>query len=69
MASGDLHRAPIYDDVQRLKGADLAKHEVNFIMAGFPCQGFSVMGHRVGFADSRSALGLEIFRLLRESKG
>lgn len=69
MATGDLHKAPIAADVRQLKGQDLQQRRINFVMAGFPCQGFSVMGAHAGFSDERSKLGLEIFRLLRESKG
>lgn len=47
----------------------MVARNINCIMAGFPCQGFSVMGHRLGFDDERSILGLEIFRLMRECRG
>jgi len=37
---------------------------MDILTAGFPCQAFSVAGHRKGFDDDRGALFFEIIRLI-----
>ena len=39
---------------------------VHLLVAGFPCQSFSIGGRRQGFDDSRGQAVFELFRLLRE---
>ena len=41
---------------------------VNILTGGFPCQSFSLAGHRKGFEDERGALFFEIVRLARDLK-
>lgn len=38
------------------------------LIAGFPCQAFSVAGYRKGFEDTRGTLFFEIARILKERK-
>ena len=40
----------------------------DFLLAGFPCQAFSVAGKRLGFEDTRGTLFFEIARILNEKK-
>lgn len=40
--------------------------DVNLIAAGFPCQAFSIAGHRKGFDDARGTLFFEVMRLVRD---
>ena len=53
-------------DVKDIKGKDLP--EIDLIVAGSPCQGFSFAGKQLAFDDPRSALFFEFVRLLREVK-
>lgn len=54
------------DDVKNLKAKDLP--DFDCLIAGFPCQAFSVAGYRKGFEDTRGTLFFEIARILQERK-
>jgi len=41
---------------------------VDLLIFGFPCQAFSLAGHRQGLADRRGRLIWEVIRLLRQSR-
>lgn len=51
-------------DVQQVKASDLP--EIDLLLGGSPCQGFSFAGKQLNFDDSRSALFWEYVRLLKE---
>ena len=53
-------------DVSNLKAKDFA--DIDLILAGSPCQGFSFAGKQLAFDDPRSALFFEFIRLLKEIK-
>jgi site-specific DNA-cytosine methylase len=53
-------------DVTKVKGSDLP--EIDLLMGGSPCQGFSIAGKQLDFNDPRSALFFEYVRLLKETK-
>lgn len=38
------------------------------LIAGFPCQAFSIAGYRKGFEDTRGTLFFEIVRIIKEKK-
>ncbi len=40
----------------------------DILLAGFPCQAFSIAGKKMGFADTRGTLFFEIERILAEKK-
>lgn len=42
--------------------------DFDFLLAGFPCQAFSVAGKRLGFEDTRGTLFFEVARLLKDKK-
>ncbi|MDO4690439.1 MAG: DNA cytosine methyltransferase [Fusobacterium sp.] len=44
------------------------KGKVQCICGGFPCQAFSIAGHRKGFEDTRGTLFFEILRAAKEIK-
>lgn len=49
-------------DVTRVNAEELEDFEL--LVAGFPCQAFSIVGKRKGFADTRGTLFFEIARIL-----
>lgn len=51
-------------DVTRVKAKDLPP--IDLLIAGSPCQGFSLAGKGLNFSDPRSALFFEFVRLKRE---
>ena len=53
-------------DVCDVKSEDLPN--IDLILAGSPCQGFSFAGKQLAFDDPRSALFFEFIRLLKECK-
>lgn len=55
-----------YRDIRKVKPDELPDY--NVLLAGFPCQPFSVLGRRLGFEDPRGNLFFEIERLLHANK-
>lgn len=62
-----LPKAPVYDDVRTLSGADMLPARPDMIVGGFPCVGFSPVGLRKAFDDAESGLFSEILRLADET--
>lgn len=59
-------REIIEGDVTKIKTEDI--EDFDFLLAGFPCQAFSVAGKQRGFADTRGTLFFEVERILRDKK-
>tara|TARA_R100001509_G_scaffold84870_1_gene48270 strand:+ start:849 stop:1856 length:1008 start_codon:yes stop_codon:yes gene_type:complete len=53
-------------DVIQVDGTKL--DEIDLLIGGSPCQGFSFAGKQLNFTDPRSALFFEFVRLLKETK-
>ena len=53
-------------DVVNIKGSDLPK--IDLLIAGSPCQGFSLAGSKTNFEHEESKLFFEFVRLLKEIK-
>jgi len=53
-------------DVTKVKGADLPN--IDLLIGGSPCQGFSFAGKQLNFDDPKSKLFFEFIRLLNETK-
>lgn len=66
MAAGNLHDAPIWDDICTFSGRGYAGM-VDVIHAGLPCQPYSYAGKRKGNRDER-ALWPEFVRICREAQ-
>ena len=57
-----LPEAPIHPDVRELDPAKA--RDVDMIVAGWPCVGFSALGHRAGFENAQSGLFKNLMRLV-----
>lgn len=55
-----------FGDVTKIKAADLP--QIDLLIGGSPCQGFSFAGKMLNFDDKRSKLFFEYVRLLKECK-
>lgn len=53
-------------DIRALDAREIPDHDV--LLAGFPCQPFSIIGDRKGFQDARGTLFFEIARILKEKQ-
>lgn len=71
----DKHAAEMYEanycekptgDITEVPSNEIPDHDI--LLAGFPCQPFSIMGEGLGFADTRGTMFFEIERILKEKK-
>ena len=53
-------------DITQVFEQNIPSHD--FLFAGFPCQAFSVAGHRKGFEDTRGTLFFDIARIAKYHK-
>lgn len=64
-SGGMLDRFPIWDDVRSFDGRPW-RGSIDVISGGFPCQGISAAGSKLGLADVRSGLWSEYARIIGE---
>lgn len=53
-------------DITKISAVDIPKFDI--LLAGFPCQAFSIAGKRKGFSDTRGTMFFEIQRILEYHK-
>ena len=56
----------MYGDITKITSDNIPLHDV--LLAGFPCQPFSLAGRKLGFEDARGTLFFEIARILKDKK-
>ena len=55
-----------YGDITKIKEEEIPKFDI--LLAGFPCQAFSVAGKRKGFEDARGTLFFDVARIIKYHK-
>lgn len=53
-------------DITKIESATIPEHDV--LLAGFPCQAFSIAGRRMGFEDTRGTMFFEVARILKDKR-
>ena len=53
-------------DITKISEKDIPNHD--FLVAGFPCQAFSIAGRQKGFNDIRGTLFFDVARILKEKQ-
>lgn len=61
----NFHEYP-HGDITKIDEKDIPQHDL--LLAGFPCQAFSIMGKMKGFSDTRGTMFFEIERILSYHK-
>ena len=53
-------------DITQINESDIPDHDI--LLAGFPCQPFSIIGGKQGFEDTRGTLFFDIVRVLKQKQ-
>jgi len=53
-------------DITKIDAKEIPDHDI--LTGGFPCQAFSIIGNRLGFADTKGTLFFDVERILKEKQ-
>lgn len=53
-------------DISDIKSNEIPDHDL--LAAGFPCQPFSIAGHKMGFQDPRGSMFFELVRIIKNKQ-
>lgn len=56
----------VVGDITKIDEKEIPEHDI--LLAGFPCQAFSLAGHKRGFKDARGTLFFDVARIIKEHK-
>ncbi|PTJ49459.1 DNA (cytosine-5-)-methyltransferase [Staphylococcus simulans] len=56
----------INGDIQQIEASSIPDHDI--LLAGFPCQAFSLAGRKLGFEDARGTLFFDVARIAKFHK-
>ncbi len=56
----------IFGDITKINELDIPSHDI--LLAGFPCQAFSLAGQKKGFEDTRGTLFFDVARIVKFHK-
>lgn len=55
-----------FGDITKVDENNIPQHDI--LLAGFPCQAFSLAGHKKGFEDARGTLFFDVARIIKKHK-
>lgn len=55
-----------HGDITKIDESEIPSHDI--VLAGFPCQAFSIAGKKLGFDDTRGTLFFEVARIVKFHK-